>query len=65
MVFTKLLLGNDLAIRSCYYGAASEVLLPKVARCIIVLSSRYIGKYDARVLKRSGLSQGLEMNGIS
>ena len=53
MVFTKLLLENALAIRSFNYGAASEPLLPKVARCIPVLSSRCIGKCTARVLKRS------------
>ena len=34
--------------------AASEPLLPKVARCIPVLPSRHIGKCAARVLKRSG-----------
>ena len=44
MVFTKLLLENALAIRPCNYGAASEPLLLKVARCIPVLSLRYIGK---------------------
>ena len=32
----------------------SELLLPKVARCIPVLPSRYIGKCAARVLKRFG-----------
>ena len=53
MVFTKLLLENALAIRTCNYEAALEPLLPKVARCIPVLSSRYIGKYAVRVLKRS------------
>ena len=47
MVFTKQLLENALAIRPCNYGAASEPLLPEVARCIPVLSSRYIGKYAA------------------
>ena len=55
MVFTKLLLENALAIRPCNYGAASEPLLPRVARCIPVLSSRYIGMCAARVLKRSAL----------
>ena len=53
MVFTKLLLENALAIRPCNYGAASEPLLPKVVRYIPVLSSRYIGKCDAHVLKGS------------
>ena len=53
MVFTKLLLENALAIRPCNCEAASEPLLPKVARCIPVLPSRYIGKCAARVLKRS------------
>ena len=54
MVFTKLFLENALAIRPCNYGAASEPLLLKVARCIPVLSSRHMGKCTARVLKRSG-----------
>ena len=54
MVFTKLLLENALAIRPHNCEAASEPLLPKVARCIPVLPSRYIGKCAARVLKRSG-----------
>ena len=53
MVFTKLLLENALAIRACNCEAASEPLLPKVARCIPVVPSRYIGKCAARVLKRS------------
>ena len=53
MVFTKLLLENAPAIRPCSCEAASEPLLPKVARCIPVLPSRYIGKCTARVLKRS------------
>ena len=53
MVLTKLLLENALAIRPCNCEAASEPLLPKVARCIPVFSSRYIGKCAARVLKRS------------
>ena len=38
----QLLLQNDLAIRPCNYEVASEPLLPKAARCIPVLSSRYI-----------------------
>ena len=54
MVFTKVLLENVLAVRPCKWEAASEPLLPKVARCILVLPSRYIGKCAARVLKRSG-----------
>ena len=54
MGFTKLLLENALAIRPCNWEAASEPLLPKVARCIPVLPSRYIGRCAARVLKRSG-----------
>ena len=45
--------GNALAIRPCNSEAASEPLLPKVSRCIPVLSSRYIGKCAACVLKRS------------
>ena len=53
MVFTKLLLGNALAIRPCNCEAVLEPLLPKVARCVPVLPSRYIGKCAARVLKRS------------
>ena len=56
MVFTKLLLENARSIRPCNYDAASEPLLPKVARCIPVLSSRYIGKCAARVLKRSEIT---------
>ena len=55
MVFTKLLLENALAIRPCNWEAASEPLLPKVALCMPVLPSSYIGKYAARVLKRSEL----------
>ena len=43
MVFTKLLLENALTIRPCNWEAASEPLLPKVARCIPVLPSRYVG----------------------
>ena len=50
------LLENALAIRRYDCEAASEPLLPKVAHCIPVLSSRYIGKCAARVLKRSGLT---------
>ena len=53
MVFTKLLLENALTIRPCNCEAASEPLLPKVARCIPVLPSRYIAKGAARVLKCS------------
>ena len=53
MVFTKLLLENALAIRQCNREAVSEPLLSKVASCIPVLPSRYIGKCTARVLKRS------------
>ena len=56
MVFTKLLLENALAIRTCNCEAASEPLLPKVARCIPVLPSRYVWKCAARVLKRSALT---------
>ena len=54
MVFTKLLLENALVIRPCNCEDVSEPLLPKVAWCIPVLSSRYMGKCAARVLKRSG-----------
>ena len=57
MVFTRLLLDNVLAIRPCNYGAISEPLLPKVARCIPVLSSRCIGKCTAMFLKRSGKTE--------
>ena len=53
MVFTKLLLENALAIRPCNCEAATEQLLAKLARGMSVLSSRYIGKWVARVLKRS------------
>ena len=52
-VFAKLLLQDTLAVRRHDYEAASEPLLPKVARCIPVLSSRFVGKCAARVLKRS------------
>ena len=54
MIFTKLLLQNTLVIRPYNYEATSETLLPKVVRCIPVLSSRYTGKCATRVLKRSG-----------
>ena len=53
MVFTKLLLESALVIRLCNCEAASEPLLPKVARCIPVLPSHSIGKCAARVLKSS------------
>ena len=52
--YSQNLLENALAIRPCNWEAASEPVLPKVARCIPVLPSRYIGKCAARVLKRSG-----------
>ena len=42
------------AVRPCNCEAVSETLLPKVARCIPVLSSRYTGKCADCVLKRSG-----------
>ena len=55
IVFTKLLLEDNLDIRlSNNCEAASEPLLAKVAHCVPVLTSRYTGKYAARVLKRSG-----------
>ena len=44
MVFTKMLLENALAVRPYNCEAVLEPLLPKVVRCILVLSSRYIGK---------------------
>ena len=47
------MLQNALAIRPYNYEAASALPLPKVAHCIPVLSSRYIGKCATRVLKRS------------
>ena len=50
MDFTKLLLENALALRLCNCEALLEPLLPQVARCIPVLSSRYTGKCAARVL---------------
>ena len=53
MVFIKLLLENALAVRPYNREAASEPLLPKVARCISVLPSHYIGKFAAHVLKCS------------
>ena len=58
MVFKKLLLENALAIRTCSCEAASEPLLPKVARCIPVLPSRYIGKCTARVLREVSFFTG-------
>ena len=63
MVFTNLLLENAFAVRPCncikvkLVKVTSEPLLPKVARCIPVLPSRYIGKCAARVLKRSGSTE--------
>ena len=63
MVFTKLLLENALAIRPSHWEAASEPLLPKVARCIPVLLSRYIGKCAARVFKRSALTEAILRGG--
>ena len=67
MVFTKLLLQNALAIRPCNYEVASEPLLHKVARCIPVLSSHYIGKSAALALKCSANSHpsplGIEPDG--
>ena len=62
MLFTKLLLENVLSIQPCNYGAASEPLLPKVARCVPGLSSRYMGQYAASVLKRSALTNDTETN---
>ena len=41
---------------------AKQPLLPKVARCIPVLSSRYIDKCSARVLKRSDSTNNLHEN---
>ena len=52
--FRQLLLQDSLDVRRYDHEAASEPHLPKVACCIPVLSSRYIGKRAARVLKRSG-----------
>ena len=49
---------QDTLADRCYdYEAVSEPLLLKVARCIPVLSSSYIGKCTARVLKHSGVLQ--------
>ena len=56
-VFTKLLLQDTLAVQRYNHEAASEPLLPKVARCIPVLSPRHIGKCAARVLKRSATTK--------
>ena len=64
MVFTKLLLENALAIRPCHWEAASEPFLPKIARCIPVLPSRYIGKCAARVFKRSGAAFSLHFEAV-
>ena len=60
MVFTKLLLENALAIRPGNCEVASEPNLPKVARCIPVLSSRFLGKCAARGLKRSGRDEQMQ-----
>ena len=62
MVFTKLMLENALAIRPCNYKAALELLLPKVASCIPVLSSCYTGKCAAHVLTRSAQSEAKTSN---
>ena len=53
MFFTRLLLENTLAVRPYNCEAASELHLLKVARCIPVLSSRFIEKCATRVLMRS------------
>ena len=63
MVFSKLFLENSLAIRPCNYGGTSEPLLPKVARCIPVLSSSYIGKCAARVKNRKVQGEGSSPDG--
>ena len=60
MVFPKLFLENALAARPWNCEAVLEQLLHKVARCIPVISLRYIGKCDVCVLKRSdGLFQNV------
>ena len=58
----KLLLKSALAIRPCNCKDASELLLPKVPRCIPVLPSLSIGKCAARVLKRSGVIREKSLN---
>ena len=40
MIFTKLLPENVLAVQPCNYEAVLEPFLPKVARCIPVLSKK-------------------------
>ena len=60
MVFNKMLLDNVLALRPCNCEAAPQPLLPKVARCIPVLSSCYTGERTALVLKRSAWYEGEE-----
>ena len=47
--------GNELS--RDHVNRPLEQLLPKAARYIPALSSRYLGKCAARVLKRSGLTQ--------
>ena len=47
MAFPKLFLENALIVRLCNCKAVSEPLLPKVARCLLVLSSHHIGKCAA------------------
>ena len=51
--FAKLLLQDTPTVRRYNYETASKPLLPTVACCISVLSSRYIGKCAAPVLKCS------------
>ena len=57
MIFIKLLLENTVAILPYNYEVAPELLLPKFARCIQVLSSHYMGKCAIRVLKRSDIDE--------
>ena len=65
MVFTKLLLETDLAIRPCNREAASEPLLPKVAHCRSVLPSRYavhvLRHSDTRYAKESAPKRNDEL----
>ena len=65
MVFTKLLPENALAIDLVTGKAFSEPLLPKVARCLLVLPLRKIGKCAARVSKRSALGKDSSLSGTA
>ena len=64
MAFTKPLLENALGIRPYNCEVASEMLLPKVAHCIPVLSLHHTGKSAAHVLKSSDQTKGQNFNNV-